>query len=29
MPTLVVNDNSWGEGIGGLLGGLTAGRDPE
>jgi hypothetical protein len=29
MPTLVVNDNSWGEGIGGLLGGLTAGNDPK
>jgi hypothetical protein len=29
MPTLVVNDNSWGEGIGGLLGGLSAGSDPK
>jgi hypothetical protein len=29
MPTLVVNDNSWGEGIGGLLGGLSAGNDPK
>src|SRR3954465_12744277 len=29
MPTLVVNDNSWGEGIGGLLGGISAGNDPK
>ena len=29
MPTLVVNDNSWGEGIGALLGGMSAGNDPQ
>jgi len=27
MPTLVVNDNSWGEGISGLMGGFV--KDPE
>ena len=29
MPTLVVNDNSFGEGLGSLMGGLAAGNDPE
>jgi hypothetical protein len=29
MPTLVVNDNSFGEGLGHLMGGLAAGNDPE